>query len=157
MTPTPVFYEFLLRGDESGNLAGMHYQERAVYRDESGNKLFERLLDPQPVAAGSERVGKIIPALNAAALATIEAKDAQIAALTKQLDALPTPVSNRMRAWLAALPQEVRDGFAQAIQVLTPLIESGKYAEAALALEALTVPESLVTAKAEGLAILRGV
>jgi len=67
-----------------------------------------------------------------------------------------TTIRDRMRAWLAALPQEVRDGFAPVIQVLTPLIESGKYAEAALGLAALSVPDALSAAKSEGLSILRG-
>lgn len=85
MTPTTVPYEALFRFNETGALAGAHYQERTIYRDESsGEKLAERLLDPRPVSEAGARLSEVAAAINAASLATVESLTTQLAAKTQE-------------------------------------------------------------------------
>ena len=79
MTPTIQPYEFLVRFDSAGALAGMHYQTRAIYRDDDGTIITERIGDPQPVEAGSDVLTAVLGDLNTAALAQVQNLTAQLA------------------------------------------------------------------------------
>lgn len=174
MNPTTIFYELLLRGDLAGNLAGMHFQRRTLYRDESGAVLTERILDPEPVEAGSACLAEILPALNTSALAqvatlsaqlataqdAVAAGEATIAGLQAQIDTLSAPpaepdlLANLNAVFAAAVPEQARGAFAQPYALVRILIQAGQIAMARSVIENTPVPAELAGAKAQILAAL---
>ena len=181
MLETTTFYELLLRGDLNGDLAGMHYQQRTVYRDAAGAVITERILDPEPVTAGSARLSEILPALNVAAVAQVAtltarletaavaiktaqdddaSKTETIANLQAQIAALTAPapepdlLSSLNEAFAKAVPEAMRGAFAQPYAIVRILVQAGQIDMARSVIEAIEVPPDLAAAKAELLTAL---
>ena len=141
--------EFLVRWSDAGQIQGAHivFRESVI---EDGTELTSRLLPAQPVAlagAAGFPLADVLADVQSAALATIEARDAEIAtlkadkdaadkardealaraaALQAQLDAIHPPAVN-------GVPQQVTRRQAKTLMELTPHPTAGNLWLAALA------------------------
>ncbi len=146
--------EFLVRWSDAGQIQGAHivFREAVI---EDGTELTSRLLPAQPVAlagAAGFPLADVLAEVQASALATIEARDAEItalkasqqtieterdaalaqaAALQAQLDAIHPPAIN-------GVPQVVSKRQAKTLMELTPHPAGNLWIAANEAAEAIT-------------------
>lgn len=76
-------YEFLIRWDQQGNLAGAHVVWREVYT-EDGEIITERMSDAQPVAIGQAEGFPLASVLDLALVDALEGLDGAAVALAER-------------------------------------------------------------------------
>jgi hypothetical protein len=102
-----VPYEFLVRMNAQGQIAGAHVQflEQIV---EDGTVLSEKVLDAQPVSLAGESgfpISQIINDVQATAIATTESLNAQLAQAIAEKDAMQQTHASELSALNAQLAQ----------------------------------------------------
>ena len=94
MQTRQIPYEFMVRWDRDGRLAGAHVQFRYVTATDAGAFVGEFVGAAEPVAAAGASgfpLHDILPEVQAAALATLEAVTAERDALAARLAAVEVP------------------------------------------------------------------